>query len=188
MELSAEVSQWYAFRVRSRHEKIVSAALRGKGYEEFLPLAKSDRKWSDRSVTLDLPLFPGYIFCELLRGDIGRVRATSGIVDVVRAGNAPLPASRTEIENLRKAAESGMGLEPCPYTAFAVADRVRIDHGPFAGFEGVVAEHRGRERLVLSVDLLQRSVYVELRPSSVSPRTAESASAAPARRLRPQMA
>ena len=86
MQLQPEASEWFAFRVRSRHEKLVSTALRGKGFDEFLPLSKSKRKWSDRSVPLDLPLFPGYIFCDIPRSDIGRVRSTTGIVDVVRAG------------------------------------------------------------------------------------------------------
>ncbi len=163
-------TEWYAFRVRSRHEKRVASLLRGKGYDEFLPLSRSERRWSDRSVELELPLFPGYVFCDIERGDIARVRATAGIVDVVRAGALPLPASRPEIEQLRSAAASGLGMESCPeYVDSRLSGRVRIARGPLAGREGVVREHRGRERLVLSVDLLQRSVFVELDPSAVAP-------------------
>ncbi len=168
MQLHPEASEWFAFRVRSRHEKLVSSSLRGKGYTEFLPLSRSNRKWSDRSVTLELPLFPGYIFCDIALCEIGRVRATTGIVDVVRAGSAPAPARRSEVESLLQASEAGLALEDCLYAGPAAGSRVRIDRGPLAGHEGVVAEHRGRRRLVLSLDLLQRSVLVELDPGAVS--------------------
>ncbi len=168
MEMIAEARDWYAFRVRSRHEKLVSTSLRGKGYEEFLPVTKSKRKWADRSKTVEMPLFPGYVFCDTERSEIGKVRCTPGIVDVIRAGSSPLPANRREIEGLRKATEAEIPLQSWPYIDPSTTGRVRITAGPLNGLDGVLIEVRGKERLILSVDMLRRSVLVELPLSAVS--------------------
>ncbi|HEY4051192.1 MAG TPA: UpxY family transcription antiterminator [Acidobacteriaceae bacterium] len=168
MQLTAETTDWYAFRVRSRHEKLVSSSLRGKGYEEFLPLSRSKRKWADRSKTVEMPLFPGYIFCDIERSEIGKIRCTPGVIDVIRAGSAPLPANRREIEGLRTATEAELPLESWPYIDPSTTGHVRITSGPLTGLDGVLVEVRGKERLILSVDLLRRSVLVELPFSSVA--------------------
>jgi len=167
MQLTAESRDWYAFRVRPRHEKLVSVSLRGKGYEEFLPLAKSKRRWADRSPIIEMPLFPGYIFCETERSEIGRIRCTQGVVDVIRAGSSPLPANRQEIEGLRKATEAEFPLESWPYIDPSTTGRLRIISGPLSGLDGMLVRVCGKERLVLSVDLLCRSVLVEVPPASV---------------------
>jgi transcription antitermination factor NusG len=168
MQVTAEARDWYAFRVRSRHEKLVSTSLRGKGYEEYLPLSRSKRKWADRSKTVEMPLFPGYVFCDTERSEIGKIRCTPGIIDVIRAGSAPLPASRWEIEGLIKATEADLPLESWPYIDPSTTGHVRITSGPLTGLDGVLIEVRGKERLILSVDLLRRSVLVELPFSSVT--------------------
>lgn len=167
MQLTAESRDWYAFRVRPRHEKLVSMSLRGKGYEEFLPLTKSKRKWADRSPIIEMPLFPGYLFCDTERSEIGKIRCTRGILDVIRAGSAPLPANRTEIESLRKATEAELQLESLPYIDPSTAKQLHIISGPLSGLDGMLVQMRGKERLILSVDLLCRSVLVEVPLSSV---------------------
>ena len=167
MPLTAQATDWFAFRVRSRHEKLVSASLRGKGFAEFLPLSKSRHKWADRSKTVEVPLFPGYVFCDTERSEIGRIRCTPGVIDVIRAGSSPLPANRWEIEGLRTATEAQLPLESWPYMDPSTTGRVRITSGPLAGLHGVLLEVRGKERLILSVDLLRRSVLVELPFSSI---------------------
>ncbi len=167
MRLNCETREWYAFRVRPRHEKMVSGALRRKGYEEFLPVTRSRHKWSDRSKVVELPLFPGYIFCGARRSDIGGIRSTPGIVDVIRAGVQPLPARQEEIEGLRQAAEADLPLESCAFVESSASDQLRITSGPLKGLQGLLIEVRGAERLILSVELLRRSVMVELPPSSV---------------------
>jgi transcription antitermination factor NusG len=167
MQLTAESRDWYAFRVRPRHEKLVSMSLRGKGYEEFLPLTKSKRRWADRSPIIEIPLFPGYIFCDTERSEIGRIRCTHGVVDVIRAGPSPLPANRREIEGLRKATEAEFQLESWPYINPSTTGRLRIVSGPLSGLDGMLVQVRGKERLILSVDLLCRSVLVEVSLSSV---------------------
>jgi transcription antitermination factor NusG len=168
MQSTSESRDWYAFRVRPRHEKLVSMSLRGKGYEEFLPLTKSKRKWADRSPIIEMPLFPGYIFCDTERTEIGKIRCTRGILDVIRAGSAPLPADRGEIEGLRKATKAELELESLPYIDPATAGRLRIISGPLNGLDGMLVQVRGKERLILSVDLLCRSVLVEVPLSSVA--------------------
>jgi len=168
MHSTSESRDWYAFRVRPRHEKLVSMSLRGKGYEEFLPLTKSKRKWADRSPIIEMPLFPGYIFCDTERTEIGKIRCTRGILDVIRAGSMPLPANRAEIEGLRKATKAELELESLPYIDPSTAGRLRIISGPLSGLDGILVQVRGKERLILSVDLLCRSVLVEVPLSSVA--------------------
>jgi transcription antitermination factor NusG len=167
MRLICEQREWYGFRVRSRHEKVVSSSLRGKGYEEFLPLTRSRRRWADRSRLVELPLFPGYIFCVARRSDIGGIRSTPGILDVIRAGTQPLPARREEIENLQKATDAHLDMESCPFVETPAAGQLRIVSGPLKGLQGLLMEIRGAQRLILSVELLRRSVIVELPASSV---------------------
>lgn len=168
MRLSLASPDWYVFRVRPRHEKLVSAALRGRGFEEFLPLTRSRRKWADRFTIVEMPLFPGYIFCDIERPQIGRILTTYGVIDVIRAGSSPLPAQRWEIEGLRKATEADLPLESWQYIDPSTTGRVRITSGPLSGLEGIVVEVRGRERLIISVDLLRRSVLVEVPVSCVA--------------------
>ena len=147
---SSESNEWFAFRVRPRHEKQVSLALREKGFTEFLPLYKSKRQWADRTKVVEMPLFPGYIFCSTDRSKIVPVLMTSGVIDVVRAGTNPLPADKAEIEALQSGSFS-------------------ILRGPLAGLTGILVEVRRSQRLILSVNLLRRSVLVEVHPDWVSP-------------------
>jgi transcription antitermination factor NusG len=167
--VSSEIdsSEWYAFRVRPRHEKVASTQLREKGYSEFLPLVREQRKWGKRSAQVDMPLFPGYIFCRTERLSIYPILNLPAVVDVVRAGSRPLPAAREEIECLKLAVDCNMRLEPWVYTE--VGQPVCIASGPLAGLNGIVVEVRQTRRLVLSVSLLRRSVLVEVDPTQQQP-------------------
>jgi transcription antitermination factor NusG len=115
-----------------------------------------------------MPLFPGYIFCDIERSEIGRIRCTQGILDVIRAGSSPLPANRLEIEGLRKATEAELPLESWPYINPSTTGRLCIMSGPLTGLDGMLVQVRGKERLILSVDLLCRSVLVEVPLSCVA--------------------
>jgi transcription antitermination factor NusG len=162
MRLLGESPQWYGYRVRSRHEKLVSRSLRTKAYEEFLPLTRCRRGWVDRVKVVEIPLFPGYIFCRSNEREIGRIRSTVGIIDVVRAGSSPVPVRTEEIESLRQAVRHELPMESYPTPDELSGRCVRITSGPLSGMSGVLTDVRGRQRLVLSVDLLRRSVLVEL--------------------------
>jgi transcription antitermination factor NusG len=177
MRFNCEQREWYAFRVRPRHEKMVSSSLRGKGYDEFLPLARSRRKWADRSKIVEMPLFPGYIFCGARRSDIGGIRSTPGIIDVIRAGAHPLPARREEVEGLRTAVDADLMMESCDFIEPPNGAQLRIVSGPLRGLQGLLVEVRGGQRLILSVELLRRSVVVELPATSVAFCAAEPESA-----------
>jgi transcription antitermination factor NusG len=166
---SNESNEWYAFRVRPRHEKQVSLALREKGFTEFLPLYKSKRQWADRTKVVEMPLFPGYIFCSTNRSSIVPILMTSGVIDVVRAGTNPLPADRLEVEALQQTVSVDVPMEAWPYTEAGSSGLFSIQRGPLAGLTGILVEVRRSQRLILSVNLLRRSVLVEVQPDWVSP-------------------
>jgi transcription antitermination factor NusG len=164
-----ELNEWFAFRVRPRHEKQVSIALREKGFVEFLPLYKSKRQWTDRTKVVEMPLFPGYIFCATTRSLIVPVLMTSGVIDVVRAGTQPLPADNAEIEALQQTVSVNVPLESWPYTEAGEGGSFSILRGPLAGLTGILVDVRHAQRLILSVNLLRRSVLVEVHPDWISP-------------------
>ena len=153
-------SEWFAFRVRPRHEKTVALALREKGYCEFLPLLRERRKWGNRAQNVEVPLFPGYLFCMAERFALGPVLSTPGVVDVIRSGGTPLPAAKHEIEALQQAASARVSMRPWPYCD--IGQRVRIVGGPLAGVSGILVQIQDAKHLVLSVELLRRSVLAEV--------------------------
>lgn len=162
-------NEWFAFRVRPRHEKQVSLCLREKGIEEFLPLVKSKRTWADRTKIVELPLFPGYIFCSTQRSAIVPILMTRGIVDVVRAGSNPLPADPAEIQALQQTSSVDVPIEAWPYTETDGSAMFCVQRGPLTGLTGRLVEVRQSQRLILSINLLRRSVLVEMHPDWVAP-------------------
>ena len=158
--------EWFAFRVRPRHEKAVSIALRERGCEEFLPLIRENRKWANRLRHVDLPLFPGYIFCLVERFSMLPILSTPGVIDVVRAGNSPIPADAAEIEALRLAVNAHVPMERCSF--LDVGNTVEIIEGPLSGLRGILVSVRKSHRMVLSVKLLCRSVLIEIDPKWVT--------------------
>jgi len=160
-------SRWYALRVRSRHEDAVARHLEARGLESFLPLYRSQRRWSDRVKEIDLPLFPGYVFCHFNAMNRLPILTTPGVVHVVGAGKIPVPIDETEIAAIQVAAKSGLPSEPWP--SLCIGHRVRIEHGPLLGIQGILSGFRGHRRLVLSVTLLQRSIAVQVDEAWVQP-------------------
>jgi transcription antitermination factor NusG len=93
---------WYAIRIKSKLGSLASATLRGKGYEEFLPMYRSRRRWSDRFKDLELPLFPGYLFCRFDVNDrLMPILTTPGVISILGAGKTPLPIDDDEIEAIK---------------------------------------------------------------------------------------
>jgi transcription antitermination factor NusG len=132
----------------------------GKGYEAYLPLYRSGRRWSDRVKQLDLPLFPGYLFCRFDVLDRLPILTTPGVISVVGAGKTPIPVDDEEIEAVRAILRSGLAARPCPF--LQVGSKVYIERGPLTGLEGIIANTDKVYRLIVSVNLLQRSVAVEI--------------------------
>jgi transcription antitermination factor NusG len=151
---------WYALKVRPRCEGMSAKILQSKGYELFLPTYKSRRHWSDRIKTMELPLFPGYFFCRFDVMTRLPILTTPGVHSIVGVGKAPEPIDPTEIESIRTVVKAGMAYNPHPY--INVGETVRIEQGSLMGLTGVVTEVRNELRLILSVNLLMRSVSVEI--------------------------
>jgi len=158
---------WFALRVKARHEKIASLALSTKGLESYLPLYRSRRCWSDRYKELQLPLFPGYLFCRFSAADKLRVETTPAVLSVVSCGRHPVPVPETEIAAVETMLASGLPVLPCPF--LREGQLVYIHRGPLQGLEGLLLEFKNTWRVVVSVTLLQRSVAVEVDRETVSP-------------------
>jgi len=163
-------------RVRPRHERIVATGLRAKGYEEFLPLYRKQSKWSDRTKTIELPLFPGYVFCQSDLSGRPPAVTTPGAIGFLSFGATMAIISEKEISDLKSLLTSGLNVAPWPY--LNVGARVRIDRGAMSGIQGILLQIKGAYRIVLSVDVLCRSVAVEIDREWVSPLSSQAAKAA----------
>jgi transcription antitermination factor NusG len=161
-----ETLRWYALSVRHQHEKAAEQALRFKGWETFSPMYRLRRVWSDRLKDLEFPLFAGYVFCRFSGRHKGQVLNTPGVVSIVGFGGVPAPVEDQEIEGLRAATGSGLPLRPWP--VLRAGERVRVQRGPLRGMEGTLVRDDGSLRLVVGVELLQRSICVELSPDMVA--------------------
>jgi transcription antitermination factor NusG len=162
-------SDWYAVYTRHQHEKIVAESLSNNGIEVFLPTYCAVRQWKDRKKHLLLPLFPCYVF---LHGGLDRrvkVLSTPGVYSFVGVAGHPAAIQETEIESIRKAVTSGLRAEPFPF--LQCGDRVRVKAGPLMGIEGILIRKKSSFRLILSAELLQKSIAVEVDAFSVEPLT-----------------
>ena len=159
--------QWYVLQLRTRFEKVVAMHLRGKGYEEYLPLYRSRRHWSDRVKEIELPLFSGYIFCKFDVTDRLPLLVIPGVRSVVSFGGAPMPVPEGEIAAVEQVVSSGMNYGPWPGNS--VGQRVRVEYGPLRALEGVVVEVKKNYHLIISVKMLQRCVAVEIDRDCVAP-------------------
>lgn len=171
-----EGSAWWALYTRHQHEKTVAEMLSAKGLEVFLPLYVTRRRWKDRNKVLSLPLFPGYLFVQGGPDRRLQVLTTPGIHMILCNGDHPAIIPELEIEAIRRAVEGSYRIEPHPF--LKCGDRVRVKRGALEGVEGVLVRKKNMCRLVLSVDLLERSVAVEIDASDVEPVRVSNAAAA----------
>jgi transcription antitermination factor NusG len=151
---------WFAVQIRMRREAFAAEYLSGKGYEWFLPLYKARRPWSDRIKELDVPLFPGYLFCRFDPQCRLPILKTPGVIQIVGCNRVPIPVDDGEIAAIHTLVSSGLPNQPWPF--LAAGDRVRIESGPLRGAEGILTTVKGNHRLVLSISILQRSVAVDI--------------------------
>jgi transcription antitermination factor NusG len=151
---------WFAIQVKTCAEKAATTVLQYKGYECFLPLGKSKRRWSDRIKELEVPLFPGYLFCRFDPYARLPILKTPGVIQVLGIGKNLTPVDDDEIEALQCVGKTGLPVEPWPF--LQVGDVARIEHGPLRDLTGIVIQIKSEIKLVLSVCLLQRSVAVEV--------------------------
>ena len=158
---------WFALRTKSQHEKSVSAALRGKGYTEYLPLLDVSRRHHGGIRHTLLPLFPSYVFCRLDIYFRLPVLTIPGVLHFVGLGKIPVSVPEEEIAAVQQMLHSGLSCQPWPFVH--VGQRVRIKQGPLCGMEGILQRFKSDYRLVVSVSMLQRSVAVEVMCDWVSP-------------------
>jgi transcriptional antiterminator NusG len=150
---------WFALKTVT-HEKTVAECLRMKGFEEFLPLYKTRKRWSDRFKEVHLPFFPGYIFCRFDVTNRLPILTTQGVSFIVGSGKIPIAIPDQEIAALKLVVSSGLAAGPCPF--LELGQRVRIGEGPLEGLEGILTNIKSEWRVVVSVSLLQRSLSVEI--------------------------
>ena len=160
-------SRWYALYVRSRHERVVEGGLKGKGYSAFSPFYRTKRKRVDRVAEVDVPLFPGYVFCLFDSNKRLPILMTPGIVGIVGPGHRPEPVDDVEIASIRTLALSGRPVQPWPF--LRSGQRVRLQDGPLLGAEGIFLRVKDECHLVVSITLLQRSVSVVVEKEAVAP-------------------
>jgi transcription antitermination factor NusG len=152
--------RWYAAYTSANHEKRVALQLQQRSVEHFLPVYASVRRWKDRRVTLQLPLFPGYVFVHMALRERLRVLEVPGVARLVGFDGTPAALPDEEIEALKRGLSSGVRAEPHPF--LTVGRRVLIKGGPLVGVEGIVIRRKNRIRLVISLNLIQRAAAVEV--------------------------
>ena len=167
LPLEATREQWFALQLRPNHERVVQAALRTKGYAEFLPLYRKRNRWSDRFKDIDLPLFPGYIFSKFDARLRLPILTIPGVVSIIGIGRQPEPVNESELNAIRRFVESGLSVMPWPF--LRAGDLVLIEGGALAGLEGILIQTKSQYRVVVSLGLLQRSVSVEIDRSIIRP-------------------
>src|SRR5947208_15297406 len=159
--------RWFAVQVKSTHEKRLKSLLQYQTYQYLRPLYTSLRRWSYRIKSVELPLLPVYVFSRFTPAARIPILKTPSVSSIVGIGAIPTPIDECEIAAIQRAVASGFGLSPHPF--LQVGQRVRINGGSLVGLEGIIADVRKRDHLILSVTLLQRSVAVEIDSAWVTP-------------------
>lgn len=165
--------EWFALKVRTKAEESVRSALAGRGYEALLPTYVSVRKYSDRLKKVHVPLFPGYVFCKMDRGRRLPVLMTPGVEYAVGFGGRLEPVPEAEMQAIETAMHSGLAVQPWPF--LTTGDRVRIATGALAGVDGILVRAQGADRLIVSIEMLQRSLAIEVDRTWVRPTASRAA-------------
>lgn len=175
--MSGHSSCWFALRVRTHGEKLVSSCLASKGYETFLPTQERQQRFLDRVKNVERPLFPGYVFCKFPIEDKSvPIVTTPGVLCIVGNGKSPVAIPDYEIDSLKTVTNRNIPVQPYPFPALGTT--TKIAQGPLAGVEGTVVRHKNRDRLVLSIPLLSRAVCIEISAGWVRPAESRRALAA----------
>jgi len=162
-------SFWYAVHTSPRHEKKVAGELRRKGIETFLPLYPEAHQWSDREQIVDVPLFPQYVFVRISVDSNERVGVlrTSGVISFVGARGVGVAIPEVQIAGVRSVIEHRLCANPCSF--LDVGKRVRVRGGSLNGVEGILLGLKGDETLVISVQLIQKSLTISVKGFKVEP-------------------
>ena len=159
--------KWFALKVRNKTESTVETILQGKNLATLLPTYTEVRRYSDRLKKVNAALYPGYVFCRFDPTNRLPVLTTPSVEYIVGNGKEPKSVEEGEIASIQRLVESGATAQPWPY--LREGQKVRIEHGSLSGVEGYLVSIKGQDRLVLSVELLQRSVAVHIDRLAVRP-------------------
>jgi transcription termination/antitermination protein NusG len=153
---------WFAIQTRPRFEKKVALGLQEKGIESFVPLQTVKHQWSDRKQMVSLPLFPGYTFVRLATGQDARVAVlrTHGVLNFVGARGVGVPIPDGEIEAVRTLLKQEISFDAHPY--LVVGQTIRVRGGVLDGIKGILTKINGDQSLVISVEVIQRSVAIRV--------------------------
>lgn len=162
----AQPCSWYAVRTRSNFERLAAKILEARGFEQYLPLQKGRKVWSDRVVETSIPLFAGYVFCKFDVGSRSPILSTPGVISIVSFAGKPAIIPCSEIEAIQTVLSCGRRAETCPY--LCVGQMIQVTRGPLRGLRGILTK-KLNFRIVISVHLLHRSLAVEIDPDCVTP-------------------
>jgi len=165
---------WFALQVKPRREQIIALMLRNKGYDDFVPYARyayhNDNRFT-RGRAANSPLYPGYVFCRFVPDLRASIVTTPGVIRIVGNGSIPIPVSDQEIEAIQLIAKTELLVQPWPF--LHVGDSVLLTHGPLKGIRGILLRVKNTDRLIVSIDLLQRSIAIEVNTSWTEPVSGE---------------
>ena len=151
--------RWYVVYTLPRHEKAVANRLISQRITSYLPLYSTVRCWNQRRVEVELPLFPGYVFVRMLLSDKIRILSRPGIIRLLSANGNLVVFSDEEMESL----QSSLAIwKAKPYPFLTSGKQVRIKSGPFAGLEGTILRRKGKMRLLVTLDLIQSAMLLEV--------------------------
>ena len=158
--------EWYAVYTRCHQERVVKTQLDGRGVENFLPTYEKTSQWKDRKKLIQMPLFPGYLFVKILAMRRLEVLKAYGVVQIVGNSTGPMPIPEEQVASVRTFVEVGLKCDPHPY--LKIGKKVRITEGPLEGLQGILVRKKNRSLFVISVEMIQRSVSVELEGCKIS--------------------
>jgi transcription antitermination factor NusG len=158
---------WYAVYTNANHEKRVAQQLGERSIEHLLPLYDSVRRWKDRRIRLQMPLFPGYVFVRFALRDRVHVLQIPSVAHLVSFGGHPAPLPEEDVQAIQSCLNQGLHVEPHPY--LQAGRRARVRSGPLRGMDGIILRRKNRTRFILSFDLIMRSVAVEIDQTELAP-------------------
>jgi transcription antitermination factor NusG len=169
LKLSTDRLHWFAVQTRSRHEKKAHAELQEKGIQSFLPLFAEKHRWSDRQRVVDVPLFPQYLFVRIAVSSHERISVlrTNGVVGLVGTKGSGIAIPDAQIERIQRVIDQKIPYNPHLY--LNVGKRIRIRGGALDGLEGILTAVNGDQTLVVSVELIQRSLAVRIAGFDIEP-------------------
>jgi len=166
---AASTLSWYAILSRSRHEKVASAALTKSGITTFLPIVSQVRRWSDRRKIVEMPLFPGYLFVQIPNSSEAQLQVlkATGVAQFIGNRQGPIPVPDKEVAAVNAVLRAQVECSPYPF--LRVGQRVRIRGGSLEGIEGILIAHESASKLVISIEIIQRSLAVSVYNFDVEP-------------------